>query len=154
MNDFKEFLGYLFPPKIGVLFRDVCINPWVQLFRYCFVGGISFVADTAAFWTAKQILGEERYLLAEVFGFIVGVIVNYILTKSFAFKGVEASTGQTGEIAIFLGITLAGLAWTELLMYIGVEKFGMGSLPAKVIAAVIVLFWNYGMKKLLLYKTK
>ena len=154
MKDFKEFLGFLFPPKFRILFRDVSTNSWVQLFRYCFVGFIAFVADTASFWIAKKIIGEERYLLAEVFGFIVGVIVNFILTKSFAFKGVEASTGKTAEIIIFLIITLAGLGWTELLMYFGVESFGMDSLWAKVIAAVIVLFWNYGMKKLLLYKNK
>ncbi len=154
MKGFKDFLGYLFPPKFGILFRDDCTNSWVQLFRYFFVGFISFVADTFVFWIAKNMFGEERYMLAEVFGFIVGVTVNFLLTKTFAFKGVKADTGRTAEIAIFLAITLAGLGWTELLLYTGVEKCNMSSLSAKVIAAIIVLFWNYGMKKFLLYKTK
>ena len=153
MSDFKEFWKYLIAFDFKTLFVNESKNSFVQLFRYCFVGGCSFIADAALLKFFEEVF-HVPYLYAAVIGFIAGVAVNFLLTKLFVFRGTKASTGRTFEVAIFFLIAVTGLGWTELLMWIGVEHMGFSTLLAKAVAAVIVLFWNYGMKKLLLYRSK
>ena len=52
----------------------------LQMFRYLFVGGISFIADYAVLFLLKE-FGALHYLLAAALAFCAGIAVNFILTK-------------------------------------------------------------------------
>ena len=50
-------------------------NATLQFLRYIIVGGCAFVTDFCTVWLLKEL--GLHYLVAGVFGFILGVIVNY-----------------------------------------------------------------------------
>ncbi|MEG0912012.1 MAG: GtrA family protein [Oscillospiraceae bacterium] len=149
----KELFSYMFKLDIKNLFVNPTKNPIIQFFRYFFVGGISFVVDAAVLFILNSCLGMH-YMVATVFGFMVGLTVNYLLSIWFVFNGETTKASKTTEFVVFAVISTGGLLLTELLMWVGVEKLGMIVIVAKIIAAAIVLIWNYSMKKVILYRNK
>ncbi len=156
MKDFNEFWGLAVKLNFKALFWDESVNGFVHLFRYLFVGGVGFLVDAGAVMLFEYLLtpalGDRAYLVAACIGFTVSLAINYILTKVFVFRGNRSAAGRLAEIVFFAIIGVTGLGLTELLMWIGVERFGFSTILSKVIAAAIVLFWNYALKKLVLYR--
>ena len=58
------------------------------------------------------------------------------------------------EFMVFAVIAVFGLVITEALMWAFTEKLGWYYMISKAVAAIIVLFWNFFMKKILLYRKK
>ena len=56
------------------------------------------------------------------------------------------------EYSIFALICLAGLFYTEGIMFALTDLFGVHYLFSKIAATVIVFFWNFFAKKLILYR--
>ncbi len=121
----------------------------VQMFRYLFVGGVSFVADYAVLFLLKE-FGALHYLLAAALAFCAGIIINFILTKLLVFQVVMQN--KIRERTIFALICLAGLLYTEGIMFILTDLLGAHYLISKIVATVIVFFWNFFAKKLILYR--
>lgn len=149
----KELFSYIFALDLNHLFVTPTRNPMIQFFRYFFVGGLSFVVDAAVLFILNTWL-DMHYMVATIFGFMVGLTVNYLLSIWFVFNGETKKTSKTAEFVVFAVISIGGLALTELLMWIGVDLLNMIVIVAKIIAAAIVLIWNYGMKKVILYREK
>ncbi len=147
----QELIQYIKTFDLKNLLVTPTRNGVLQFFRYFLVGGLSFVVDAAVLAVLNGALGMH-YMAATVFGFLVGLTVNYLLSIWFVFNGEPKKTGRTAEFAVFALVSTGGLLLTELLMWLGVDKLSLPVLLAKVIAAAIVLVWNYGMKKLLLYR--
>lgn len=127
-------------------FRNLLISPsknrYIQLFRYIFVGGIATIFD----WAALYICTESgiNYLVSTVIGFILGIIVNYILSKLFVFNGQKSKTKtKLVEIILYSVIGLIGLGMSECIMYVAVDKLGIWYMLGKFVATVITLLWNY-----------
>ena len=121
----------------------------LQMFRYLFVGGISFVADYTVLFLLKEFCALH-YLLAAALAFCVGLAVNFILTKLLVFQVVMQN--KIRERTIFALICLAGLLYTEGIMFILTDLLGAHYLVSKIAATVIVFFWNFFAKKLILYR--
>lgn len=115
----------------------------VQLVRYIFVGGFSAGVDVGLLFILNNKL-EINYLMAAALAFLAGLITNYLLSVAWIFR----STGKIKkEFAIFSAIGIAGLAWTEIIMWFFVEKLDFSVMPSKIIALILVLFWNFIMRK-------
>lgn len=114
-----------------------------------FVGGCAFVAD----WFTLFLLGlvSVHYLLAAPVGFVVGLLVNFLLAKLIVFKE-DAKVDKKTEFIIYTLIGVVGLLFTEGLMFVFTEWLKFHPLISKVFAAGIVLIWNYVAKKFILYK--
>ena len=123
----------------------------LQIFRYLFVGGISFVVDYAILFFLKEYCAVN-YLLAAGLAFCGGVVANFIFTKILVFKMILQN--KMWERLIFFMICFAGLFYTEIIMYILTDLWGMHYLLSKIVATVIVFFWNFFAKKLILYRTQ
>lgn len=128
-----------------------------EFIRYCFVGGLAFLADIGTIFVCKEYLLASfpfGLYLSVIIGFIVGLTVNYILSVIFVFTGAkEAVKGKQVIFFIqFAVIGIIGLLLTEGLMFIGVEFLKINYLIVKVFAAAIVLIWNYGARKYLIIK--
>jgi putative flippase GtrA len=94
--------------------------------------------------------------IATVFGFIVGLFVNYILSLLFVFTQ-EKDRGKGrdfGSFVLFGVIGLLGLFFTELGMWIGIEIFTWNYMIVKVLVTGAVLVWNYLGRKLLIFNSK
>lgn len=120
----------------------------VQFFRYFWVGGIATAVDFAVFVFFVREIGVH-YLLAQFFAYCSGFVTNYILCILWVF---QRTNRFMREITVVFVITMFGLLWTELLLYLFVDKFLLGEVTAKVIATIIVLFWNFGARRLIVYK--
>lgn len=134
---------------IKKLFWAATDSTSLQMFRYLFVGGISFIADYAVLFLLKEFCALH-YLLAAALAFCVGIAVNFIFTKLLVFQVVMQNKFR--ERITFVLICLAGLLYTEGIMYALTDRFGVHYLFSKIAATVIVFFWNFFAKKLILYR--
>lgn len=131
------------------IFVEETNDTMIQFIRYVFVGGTAFVADAAALWLLSLVM---HYLIAAGTAFVVGLLVNYALSKLFVF--IDNSIKATVEFVVYAVIGIIGLGITELLMYLFTEKAGIYFMLSKIITAVIVLVWNFGARKVILYGRK
>lgn len=150
-----------------------------EIFRFLLVGGTATVCDYIVFWLLDGVLlplvplssgvWETAALwIATALGFIVGMIVNWLLSISFVFKAVKnkEQSRSTKSFLIFviisaigLGLTLGGV-WLITHFVPNFELFGVLEVlgttwikwVAKVIMTCIVLVWNYLGRKIFIFK--
>ena len=126
--------------------------------RYVLVGGTAFVVDMTILYLFKNYVfydfTEIGVYISTALGFIGGLIYNYILSLTFVFENAKAQNkGKSiGAFIVFLLIGIVGLLLTELGMYIGIQLFNINYLVVKTLVAGIVLIWNYGIRKILIFK--
>lgn len=128
-----------------------------EFFRYVLVGGISFLADfgTLTFFEEIVFKSKENWqiLVSTAAGFVVGLIINYILSLVFVFKKENnSSSGKTvGGFVVFTVVGIIGLGITEALMHLGVNILNFNYMLTKIVTAGIVLVWNYLGRKILVF---
>ena len=149
----KDFLKLLLKFDLKALFKDDTDNPYVQFFRYICVGGIATVVDWSVLELFYAVLGFGLYV-ATAIGFAFGLTTNYLLSKFFAFKGTPTDKSVVGEILIFLITGLIGLGLTEVIMWFMTSVLSTHHLVSKAVATALVLLWNFGSKKILLYRKR
>lgn len=122
-------------------------NGKIQFFRYLFVGASSAVVDLIVFGFLNSVL-DINYLIAAFFAYMIGLSWNYSFALLWVFKSRHS---RLKEMVMVLLIALGGLAWTEFLLWVGVEIFGFIPFPTKCVVLWIVLIWNFGMRKWLVF---
>lgn len=127
-------------------------DSFVQFFRYLFVGGLASVVDWTALWFFYDIVNIYKYVSIAL-AFACGLLVNYIFSSLFVFTNVE-NGNRTSQFTIYLTTGLMGLGWTELFMLLFDEVLGIHYMVSKIITTAIVLLWNFGSKKILLYRKR
>ena len=145
----KEIINLVLTFNIkGLLIEPTC-NLTIQAFRGLVVGGIAFIADAGLLWIVS--LTGLHYLICSVFGFLLGIYVNYALSVRFVFKE-KASIGKTGEIAIYVILGVIGLGLTAAFMWFFTEIIGFFFMISKCITALLVFAWNFTSRKVILYR--
>lgn len=145
-----------------------------EILRYLVAGGSAFVfdlltktlfhslilpADMGTF-SVFGFVNEVRVTLATTAGFIVGLIVNYLISVFFVFTTEQQKERGKGVKAflIYLAVSLVGL-----LVNIGVTQLGCNLLDISkdntvmfmfisCVAAGVALIWNYIGRKIFVYK--
>lgn len=118
-------------------------NLWVQLLRYAAVGGGAACVDAGTLFILYHWLGVHP-LWAAGAGFLLGLAMNYLVSIAWVF---ESQGKMRREITLFAAIGLGGLGLTELILWMFVDLWGAPVMAAKAIALVIVLGWNFGMRR-------
>jgi putative flippase GtrA len=93
-----------------------------------------------------------HYLLGACFGFVAGLVCNFLLSRALVFRAQEARVGRVLEFVGYAFIGLIGLGLTEVLLYCFTEIVLLHYMISKVIASAVVLFWNFFARKILLYQ--
>ena len=124
-------------------------NVAIQTFRALFVAAIALTLDAGALWVLS--LTGIHYLICAVFSFIIGICVHFALSVRFVFKE-KAPIGRTGEIAVYVAIGVVGLGLTVLFMWFFTEVVGLFFMVSRGVSAVLTFAWNFGSRKLLLYR--
>lgn len=75
----------------------------------------------------------------------MSVLVNYIIYILWVFE--KANKKAHKLIIIFIGSSVVGLFWNQLLMWIMVDKFKIYYMIAKIFSTTIVMTWDYIMKR-------
>lgn len=128
----------------------VCSHKLVQQFlKYVAVGGIAFLVDFGSLFFLTEHLGVH-YLVSATFGFLAGLVVNYLLCISliFDFRALERTSHEFG---LFAAIGLAGLLLNNALIWLFTELVGCHYLVSKLLAAVLVLIFNFTLRRRLLF---
>ena len=120
-----------------------------QFLRYLVVGGVAFVVDFGVLVLLTEVL-SLHYLTSAAIAFCCGLVTNYILSITWVFSTRSLASKRT-EFTIFSIIGVVGLGGNELLMYLGTDVLGLDYRLSKLITVAIVLFWNFGMRKLILF---
>lgn len=144
----KEFFKAILDFNLNRLFREKTTNIFIQFFRYIFVGGFAFLADAFTLWLCEKWM---NYMIAAAIAFVVGLAVNYALSILFVFSESSKVKNKVKEFIIYGIIGLIGLLITEGIMYLFTDVFGLYFLISKIIAAAIVLVWNFAARKVVLY---
>jgi len=116
----------------------------MEIIRFCFVGGVSFLIDYSLLYALTEFAGIY-YLYSSAISFSVSVVFNYWLCVAYVFKGAKK---QTPRQAIFFFVTGAiGLVLNQFCMWLFVAIVGLHYMLAKIFATAIVTVWNYVTKR-------
>jgi putative flippase GtrA len=113
---------------------------YAQLIRYFGVALIGLAIDFSTVIFAKEVL-NLHYLVAVCCGFILGLIVIYVLSNLVVF-GKPKSSARTAFLLFGL-IGLVGLGILNLLMWLLTGQLGVNYIIAKVVATIFVFSWNF-----------
>ena len=146
------------------LFFKPAKNSFVEFFRSLVVGGVAFVADFLTLALLKELF-DVNTMVASTLGFVVGVVVNYLLSAFWAFKSSNVENPYIRFI-IFVAIAAIGMVLNNLIIHLFdiylAERQVFGSvistsryyLIGKIVATIVVFFWNFFSRKLILFRNK
>lgn len=127
------------------------IKKYEEFIKFAVNGVICFVID----WGTMMLLmtfTDVPDWFAIAAGFILSVIVNYIICVVWVFKG--AGKQSFWQQVVFIGSSVIGLFLTEILMQWFMNTLGMGPTVAKVITTLIVMVFNFVFKRFAVYGMK
>ncbi|WP_196591114.1 GtrA family protein [Pectinatus frisingensis] len=123
-----------------------------ELIYYILAGGISFLLDFSLLYILTAFF-NFYYWISAVFAFIAGLILNYMLSVHFIFTD-HILNNRPAEFSIFTLIGIVGLGFNELFIWFFTAVCNNYYLISKIYTAIIVFFWNFGSRKLLLFRKK
>ena len=180
MEEKKNAEQALKDTQLGEVVKQTKTELFWEIFRFLLVGGTATVCDYIVFWLLDGVLLPKIPLsggvwttaalwIATACGFVVGMIVNWLLSIKFVFRAVrnkeEAKSAKS--FWIFVVISVIGLALTllgvwliskflpEFMLFGRVDFFGTtwSKWVAKIIMTCIVLVWNYLGRKIFIFKS-
>lgn len=119
----------------------------LQFLRYFFVGGSSAVVDLFAF-TVLVKYADLHYIPSAFIGYMAGLAWNHMLCVLWVF---DSKHSRTKELLMVFAIAIGGLLWTWAILSILIEVAGIDEVYAKMISQILVLFWNFSMRKLFVF---
>ena len=146
-----------------------------EIFRFLLVGGIATVADYITFYLFRQWICPAAWVgdtlslvVATALGFVVGLIVNWVMSVTFVYRQVrdKKQAHSKKSFLIFTVIGVIGLGITELgvwllaqkiipeFTFLGVTEFLLpwNEWVAKVVMTCLVLVFNYVGRNLFVLK--
>jgi putative flippase GtrA len=121
----------------------------MKIVRYFVVGGISAIVDIGLFFLFTSILNIGWFQSA-LGSFVLAVAVNYLLSIKYVFKsGIRFQKHH--EMLLILLVSGSGLVINQLILWLLIENMGMNMLISKITATVLLFFWNYGLRKTVVF---
>lgn len=121
----------------------------VQFIRYGMVAAVALAFDFGTYALLVRV-ADIHPVIAATIGFTLGLFVNYLLSILWVFN--QRARSKRVEMVAFLVIGLIGLGLTDILIWLMAIEWHVDELIAKLIATGIVFFWNFGARKVLLFK--
>lgn len=136
-----------------------------EIFRFAIVGLVASVFDFATCFILQFVLFKGNHAsyvtgIATTGGFIIGVIINYLMSTYMVYKAAKTNTGKTFKgMVIFLVLAIIGLLIGIGIQYVLYDflfvKKGVSFLSYPVdfvIRTLIVMVYNYISRKIFIYK--
>jgi putative flippase GtrA len=137
---------------INKILKEKTDNLLLQFFRYIFVGGTAFVIDFGLLYVFTTYLGIY-YLISAVLSFLISVLVNYVMSTKWVFNQ-DKINNKLVEFNLFILISTIGLVFTEIILYLLTDMCGIYYMISKIIASILVLFWNFSARRVMYYGKK
>ena len=120
-----------------------------EIFRYLIVGGTAFIFDYGTLMLLNKVFGVN-YLIAATIAFSIGIAVNYLGSIFFVFQ-VRSVHNVHMERVVFILIGIMGLLINDGMLFLLTGKLLIPVEYSKLITQVVVLFWNFTVRKILLF---
>ncbi len=127
-------------------------NVTLQFARYVVVGGAAFAVDFGTLYTLTEFAGLH-YLISAAAGFLLGLAVNYLLSRTWVFNR-RSMDSAAAEFAVFALIGMVGLGMNEGIIWFVRGRVHLHYLIAKLVSTAVVLVWNFGARKVLLFSDR
>ena len=136
-----------------------------EICRFLLIGGFATIVDYLVFALCNYLIFKNidthvNTFLSTMFGFISGLIINWIFSAKFVYRYQEKTTKS--QFIIYVIICLIGLGITELGMFLGSSLFGkvfilwdkidVWKWSFKIFLTLCVLIINYLGRKFLVFK--
>ena len=118
--------------------------------RYFAVSLLAFVLDLGAFSASLRVFGLT-WAAAATLGFVVGLLVAYVLSVRFVFKKRRLRQAPLVELLTFSLVGLGGLGMTQLALWIGIERLNANPEISKFCAAGVTFIFNFVVRKLIIF---
>lgn len=112
-------------------------------------GVLAFVLDASVLWVLAKVVGMH-YLAAATAGMVAGVSLQYGVSRGMIFP----HTGRpvAVEVLLFLLVFAIGVGLNNAIMYLLVERYEVGLLPAKLGATGLVFVANFILRKWVVFR--
>ncbi len=102
---------------------------------------------------AKKLFVDKTDQIAATIAFFISVLANYYLSTSWVFNQTQIEN-KALEFNVFLAISIVGWIFTEILLYVFTDLCSINYLWSKIIASILVLFWNFSARRVMFYGKK
>jgi putative flippase GtrA len=142
MGDDSEAAVAQHPHRIHVRVRAGLRRPhnWVQLVKFCLVGGSGYVVNLSTFAICVELFGIH-HLLAATFAFVVAVTNNFWWNRHWTF---QARSGRASfQAPRFFAVSIAAFLVAITVLELLVSVAGVSELPAQAISIVVATPLNF-----------
>jgi putative flippase GtrA len=113
---------------------------WVQLIKFCTVGGSGYVVNLIVFAIAVSVL-DLHHLVAATLAFVVAVTNNFWWNRHWTFG---AGDGHAGfQAARFFTVSVAAFVFAAAILEVLVNAAGVAEIPAQAISIVAATPLNF-----------
>ena len=127
-------------------------SSFVQFIQNGFASGIAFIFDFGLLVTLTELAGVN-YLLSGTIAFFVGHMVHYAFCVLWIFPQ-RRFASRLAEIGAFMAVGVAGVGMNAFVLWVFTEPAGIPYKLSKLIAVIIVYFFNFFTKKYIVFYTK
>ncbi len=132
------------------------MNPveFKRFLKFAVVGSIGFVVDFGTLWILVELFGMNA-IVANVFSFSAAVISNFLFNRYWTYPD-SRSKDIWQQLFQFSSVNVVGLGINTLMLALLTSPFDVlfdgfdiaaladrGYIPAKMVATVVVMFWNF-----------
>jgi putative flippase GtrA len=121
-----------------------------EFLRYVMAGVAATLMDFAVLTLLIEML-SLHYLLANTCSFIAASAISYLLSIAWVFR-TNRKSNRCREFLFFTLIGVGGLLISQACMYVMIEFLNYSYHFGKLAAVGGTLFWNFGIKKALLFR--
>jgi putative flippase GtrA len=124
---------------------------WVQLVKFCAVGGSGYVVNLAVFTIGVSVL-DLHHLLAATLAFMVAVTNNFWWNRHWTFGAGDGHAGFQG--ARFFAVSVGAFVFAAAVLEALVNGAGIAEIPAQAISIVAATplnfvgnkMWSFGLR--------
>jgi putative flippase GtrA len=113
----------------------------LQFIKFCLVGFTGVVVNLSVYSFCIYLL-NFHYLVAATISFLVAVSSNYLLNHYFTFTNIHANPNFLSYLKFF-SICSLGYGINVLILYLFVDKLGLGVLISQILAILIASLSNF-----------
>lgn len=122
-----------------------------EIVAYFAASLVALLVDLGVFTTALRFL-EIPWAWAAVFGFLTGAVTAYLLSVTWVFSKRRMQYRPHCECFLFIGIGIVGLAVTQLVLWLGIDRVNAQPEFVKLAASGATFVFNYVVRKTALFQ--
>jgi putative flippase GtrA len=116
-----------------------------KIFRYLLAGSSLTVLVIALFWFLSSPL-DINYVVANIIATTTGIIIGFFVHTHYTHmdkKGTHEGHGNRTQFVKFVGLSLANIGLSAVLMIVLVSGFVFPEVPAQALTSLLIAAWTY-----------